>query len=73
MCPIIQEFHHIDTSKSVLYFMVPSVEEVFHYKYCQNYIIMTREIYKAIPNTIICPVSTLAYKSLQHVITEDDG
>ena len=50
-----------------------SVVELFYYKACQNYIIMSRAISKAITNVILIPAAPLVYKPLQHVIKEDNG
>ena len=43
---------------------------MFYGKSYQTYIIMSQALAKAIPNAIICPDSSLTYKSLQHFITE---
>ena len=48
------------------------MEELFHDKSCQTYIILYRALAKAIPNAILRPAAPLAYNAIQHVITEDD-
>ena len=65
------DFHHIDTSKSLIQLLVLSVGELLHDKSCQTYIIMYRALSKATPYTIFYLAATLAYKALQNFITED--
>ena len=69
--PIILDFPHIGPSKSLLHLQVPSVGDLFHDKYFQTYIIMYQSLSKAITNSILRPNAPLAYKALQHFITED--
>ena len=45
---------------------------LFYDKSYQTYIIMYQEISKAVPNTILCAATPLAWKSLQQVIVYDD-
>ena len=71
--PILPHFYHIDTSKSLLHILFPSVGELLHEKSCQNLIIMSWEPGAAIPNATLLPVSNPAYKALQCIIMKDGG
>ena len=70
-CNILPNYHHINPSKLLLHLLLPSVGELFYNKACQTYIIIYRELYKAIPNAIIRPTLPLVYKYILHVIMED--
>ena len=72
-CPIIPYLHHSCPSNSFLRLLVPSMLELFHVKSLQTYIIMYLALAKTISNSILRPTTPLAYKFLQHIITEDDS
>ena len=50
--PILPDFHHIDPSKYLIHLLLPVMVEHFYDKDCQNYIIMSLALSKAIPNVI---------------------
>ena len=72
-CPILPEFQNFDPSNSLICLLVPSTEHHFHQKSFQTNIIMYRALAKEITNAILRLATPLDYKTLQHIITEDDG